>query len=115
MAINKAQGQRDKHMCVLFKILDTAGTPTIVDVSPGGAAPDVSIVDTGTGIYDVTIKNFKGPRGVANVQVSPYITSTMAAVTARSYTGDDLALTIHIENDTSADTDSSSDVRVEAF
>lgn len=115
MPISKEFAQSEKNLRVLFKILNTAGTPTIVNVSPLGAAGDISIVDTAAGIYDVTIKNCKGPQGVANIQATPETTSLMAAVTARSYTGDDLAITIHTENDASTDTDTSTDVIVEAF
>lgn len=115
MAVNKARGQTDKHMAAFFQILDTAGTPTIVNVSPLGAAGDIAITDTGTGIYDVVISNMKGPRGVSNVIATSYVTSTMATVSARSYTGDALAITIRVEDDASTLTDSSVDVRVEAF
>ncbi len=115
MPVIKAKGQRDGNLEVLFKILDSAGTPTIVNVTPLGAAGDISIVDTGVGIYDVTIKNMKGQQGVTNVQATPYVTSTMAAVSARSYSSDDLAITIRVEDDGSTLTDSSVDVRVEAF
>jgi hypothetical protein len=102
-------------MTVFFKILDTAGTPTIVNVSPIGAADDFSIVDTAAGTYDVTIKNFKGPRGATNIVVTPYIISTFASVTARSYSGDDLSLTIVVNTDGGTDTDSAVDVRIEAY
>ena len=95
--------------------LDTAGTPTIVNVSPLAAAVDIAITDTGVGIYDVVISNFQGPQGVANVQVTPYIISTMASVTARSYSSGNLAITIKVQSDAGAATDSSSDVCVEAF
>lgn len=115
MAVNKARGQTDSNNVLLFKILDTAGTPTIVAVSPSNAAGDVSITDTGTGIYDVVIKNMQGPQAVANVQVTPYVTSTMAAVSARSYSGADLSITIRVEDDASTLADSSCDVRVETF
>lgn len=115
MAINKARAQTDKHMTVFLKILDTAGTPTVVNISPSGCADDVSITDTGTGIYDIVIKNMKGPRGLTNIMATPYTTSLMAAVSARSYSSDDLSITIRVEDDASALTDSSVDVRVEAF
>lgn len=115
MAVNKARGQSEKNMLVLFRILDTAGTPTITAVSPSGAAGDISIVDTAPGIYDVTIKNFKGQAGLTNIQVTSHIVSTMVNTTARSYTGDDLALTIKVNADEATDTDSSCDVRAEAY
>ncbi len=115
MGLNKVRAQSETNQKVLFKILDTAGTPTVVNVSPAGAAGDISIVDTGTGIYDVTIKNFKGQQGATNIQATSYTTSTMAAVSARSYSSDDLSLTIRVEDDGSTLTDSSVDVCVEAF
>lgn len=115
MPVNKARGQTDKHLTVYFKILDTAGTPTLVNISPLIAQDDFSVTDTGTGIYDVTIKNCKGARGLVNILATPYTTSTMAAVSARSYSGDDLSLTIRVEDDASTLTDSSVDVRVEAY
>jgi len=115
MAVNKAKALTEGTMRLLFKILDTAGTPTVVAVLPIAAAGDIAITDTGAGIYDLVIKNFKGPQGVVNVQATSYVTSTMVGATARSYSGDDLSLTIHVENDASTDTDSSVDVCVEAY
>lgn len=115
MGLNKARGQSDQNQKVLLKILDTAGTPTVVAVSPAQAAGDIAITDTGTGIYDVTIKNFKGQQGVVNVQATPYTTSLMASVSARSYSGDDFSFTIRVEDDASSLTDSSVDVCLEAF
>lgn len=117
MAVNKARGQSDANQVVLFKILDTSGTPSIVNVSPVGAAGDISITDTGVGIYDVVIKNFQGPQQVANVQATAYVIGNFADVTARSYSGADLSITVKTgtaaSNYTAAD--SSVDVRVEAF
>jgi hypothetical protein len=115
MGLDKARGQSDGNQKILFKILDTSGTPSIVKVSPPSAAGAISIVDTGPGIYDVTIKNFKGPQGAVNVQVSSEVISTMANCTVRTYTGDNLALTIDVNNDAGTDTDSSVDVCAEAF
>lgn len=115
MGLNKARGQTDGNQKLLFKILDTAGTPTIVGVSPAIASGDISITDTGTGIYDVVVKNFKGPQGYVNVQATPYITSTGAAASARSYSGDDFSITIRVEDDASTLTDSSVDVCLEAY
>jgi len=115
MAINKYKAQSEANQVVLFKILDTTGTPTVVAVSPALASADIAITDTGTGIYDVVIKAFKGPQGVANVQATSYVTSTMASVSARSYSSDDLSITIRVEDDASTLTDSSVDVRVEVF
>lgn len=115
MGLSKTRGQSEGNQVVLFKILNTAGTPTIVAVSPPSMSGDMSITDTGTGIFDVTIKNFKGPQGLANIQATAETTSTMASCSARSYSSDDLSLTIRVEDDASTLTDSSVDVRVEAF
>lgn len=117
MGLKAARGQSDGNQLVLFKILDSAGTPTIVNVSPLSVAGDISIVDTGVGVYDVTIKNFQGPQGVVNAQATPYVIGNFASVTARSYSGADLSLTIKTGTAASDYTaaDSSSDVRVEAF
>lgn len=115
MGLNKVKGQAEGLQRVLFRIVDTAGTPSIADVSPSLASVDMSITDTGVGIYDVVIKNFKGPQGKANVQATSETTSTMAACTARSYSGDDLSLTIKVEDDVSTLTDSSVCVIAEAI
>lgn len=115
MAQNKAAANLEGNQRVLFKILDTAGTPTIVSVCPSHAAGDISIVDGGDGDYDVTIKNMKGPQGVAHIKPNAHVISTFASCTARSYSGDDLAFTISVENDASTATDSSVDVEVEVY
>jgi hypothetical protein len=115
MAVNKAKAQSEGTMRIAFKILDTTGTPTVVNVLPPTAAGDIAITDTGPGIYDLVIKNFKGPQGATNVQATAYVTSVFASATARSYSGEDLSLTIHTENDASTDTDTSVDVIVEAY
>jgi hypothetical protein len=115
MPVGKNKAQSEGNLRILFKILDTAGTPTVVAVSPNGISGDIAITDTGPGIYDIVVKNFKGPQGVVNVQLTPYVTSVMASVTARSYSGDDFSVTIHTENDASTDTDTSVDVCLEAF
>ena len=103
-------------LMLAFKILDTSGTPTITQISgPLAQAADLSITDTGTGIYDVVVSPFKGPLGYTNVQATSLTTSTMAAVSARSYSGDALSITIRVEDDASTLTDSSVDVLVLAF
>lgn len=117
MAVKSVRGQSDGNLSLHFKILDTAGTPSIVNVSPVSMASDISITDTGVGIYDVTVKNFQGPQQAVNVQVTPYVIGNFATVTARSYSGADFSLTIKtgtaVTDFTAADT--SSDVRLEAF
>jgi hypothetical protein len=103
-------------LLLAFQILDTAGTPTIVEVSPPlFHASDLAITDTGTGVYDVVISNFKGPRGIAKVFATPVTISLMAGCTARSYSGDALSITIKVEADDSTATDSSVDVLVLAY
>jgi hypothetical protein len=113
--LNKARGQSDKNLRVLFQILNTGGTPTIVGVDPLMAAGDFSIVDGGAGDYDVTIKNFRGPRGLVNIQATAETISMFASVTARSYSGNDLTFTVSVENDASSASDSSVDVCAEAY
>lgn len=115
MGLSKARGQSDRNEKLLFKLLDTAGTPTIVGVCPLAAAVDISVVDTGVGRYTVTIKNFKGAQGVANIQLTPHTTSLSAAAVSRAYTGANLAFEISVEDDASTLTDSSVDVCVEAY
>jgi hypothetical protein len=115
MGLSKAFGQSEKNQRVLFKILNTGGTPSIVAVSPLEAAGDISVVDTGTGDFAVTIKNFKGPRGLANIQATAETISMFASVASRTYTGDNLEIVIKVENDGSTASDSSVDVVAEAF
>lgn len=115
MGLSKARAQSDKNQKVLFKLLDSTGTPSIVGVSPEGAAGDISVVDTATGRATVTIKNFKGPQGFANIQLTPHTTSLMASAVSRAYTGDNLAFEISVETDGSTLTDDSVDVCVEAY
>lgn len=102
-----------------FKILDTAGTPTIVAIAPprdSGQTADFAITDTGVGVYDVVISNFKGPQGVANVQATAHTIGYNAQCTARSYTGEALAVTIKVmDSATPTAQDSSVDVLVIAF
>ncbi len=115
MGIKAARGQSDGNQLVLFKILDSTGTPTIVNVSPPQMAADISITDTNTGTYDVVIKNFQGAQQAVNIQATSYVISTFASVTARSYSGADLSLTIVVNSDAGSDTDTAVDVRAEAF
>jgi len=116
-AVRSARGQSDGNLSVHLKILNTAGTPTVVNVSPLSVAGDISITDTGVGVYDLTIKNFQGPQSVVNVQVTPETIGNFACVTARSYSGADFSFTVKtgtaVTDYTAADT--SSDVRLEAF
>jgi hypothetical protein len=117
MSVKAARGQSDGNLAVMFKILDTAGTPSIVDVSPASMLADISVVDTGVGIYDVTVKNFQGPQQKVNVQTTSYVIGNFSNVTARSYSGADFSLTVKtgtaVTDFTAADT--STDVRLEAF
>lgn len=115
MSMNKAHGQSEGNQVVLFKLLDTGGTPSIVQVSPAGAAGDISVADTATGRATVTIKNFKGQQGAANVQATTLTTSVWCSVVSLSYSGDDLSFELSSENDASTLTDTSVYVRAEAF
>ena len=114
MPVSKAAGQSQKNLRVLFKILNTAGTMTVVTVSPLIAAGDLSITKTSTGIYVVTIANFKGPQGAVNVQASAYTSPNTASV-ARAYTADSLALTVTVVDDTHTVQDDSVDICAEAY
>ncbi len=114
-SVNKAFGQTEKNQRVLFQILDTGGTPSIVNVSPAGAAEDISVADTATGRATVTIKNMKGPKGVANIQATARTTSVWPSVVSVSYSGDTLSFEVSTENDASSLTDTTTDVVVEAF
>ncbi len=115
MPVNKAKGQTDGNLKVLFKLLDTGGTPTIVQVSPAIAAGDISVTDTATGRATVVIKNFKGPQGAINAQAQSLTTSVNTAVVAISYSGNDLTFELSSEDDASTLTDTSVHVCVEAF
>ena len=115
MAVGKAFGQAERHERVLFQILDTGGTPSIINVAPLSAAGDVSVVDTATGRATVTIKNFKGIRGKYNIQATTRTTSVWASVVSDSYSGNDLTFEVSTENDASSLTDTSTDVIAEAF
>ncbi len=115
-AINKAAGQTAANMRVLFQLLISSGTVSISKVSPVSAAADISVSDGGAGLSTVTIKNFKGPQGAANIQLTPQVTSTMAAAVSVAYTGDNLAFIVSTENDASTLTDDVPvDVVVEAY
>ncbi len=78
-------------------------------------APDIAITDTGTGVYDLVISNFKGPRGYAHVFATPQTDSLFASVSAKSYSGDALSITVNVNDDASTATDSSVDVLVLAY
>lgn len=99
----------------MFKILDTSGTPTITEFFPSNLAGNIAITDTAQGVYDVVIKNFKGSKGFVKVVATAYVISNFASVTTRSYSGQDLSLTIKVEDDASAAQDSSVDVIVFAY
>lgn len=116
MAINKAKAQSEGSMRVLFNLAISGGTPTIVGVFPPSAAGDVSLSDGGAGLTTITIKNFKGPQGKAHIQLTPQVTSMMAAAVSIAYTGENLAFTVSTENDASTLTDNVPvDVSVEAY
>jgi len=115
MSVNKEHGQTEDNDVVLFQLLDSTGTPSITKVSPLIAAGDISVSDTGAGRATVTIKNFKGPQGAVNIQLTTRTTSVWASVASSSYSGDDFTFEISIENDASTLTDASVDVRAEAY
>jgi hypothetical protein len=111
-----AQFEGGGTLIAAFKILDTAGTPTIVNIAPPASqTSDFAITDTAQGVYDVVISNFKGPQGVAVVFATPQTINLSATCTAQSYTGDALALTIKTVDDAHSATDTSSAVLVLAY
>lgn len=115
MPVNKARGQSEGNLKVLFQLLNTAGTPTIVGVSPSICAGDISVVDTAVGRATVTIKDFIGQQGFVNVQATSQTTSVWSSIVSRSYSGADLTFEISSEDDTSALTDVTVDICAEAY
>lgn len=106
MGMNKAHGQSETKQEVAFLLSISGGTPSISNVYPACAAADVEMTtDGGAGLTTITIKNFKGPTGGYNIQLTPKVTSTMSAVVSDSYTGDDLSFVVSTENDASSATD----------
>jgi hypothetical protein len=105
MGLNKAHGQSEYAKEVCFTLAISGGAVSIADVCPLGAAGDISVSDGGAGLSTITIKNFKGPQGAYNIQLTPKVTSMMSAVVSDSYTGDDLAFTVSTESDASTATD----------
>ncbi len=115
MQVSKCIGAWAEAGMVAFKLLDTSGTPSIVQVFPTAAAGDVSVVDTGPGIATVTIKNFKGPAGFARVFLTAQTDSNFVSNVTPAYTGDNFAFAITINNDASTATDDSVDCLVIAY
>lgn len=98
---------------IAFRVLNTAGTPSITNVSPPLAqAADVSVVDTDPGEYTITINPFRGPLGYAYVfmtaQTAGLITTLSSGPT---YTNDSLAFAILVTSNATR-TDASVLVRV---
>lgn len=77
----------------------------------------VTLSRTSTGIYVLTVRNFRGPNGQVNVIVTTGTTSLNVNWTAKSYTTntDTVAITISIEDDASTATDASFDFQFTAF
>lgn len=115
MGANKSHALTENCQRVFFKLVDTAGTPSIANVFPPSAASDISVADTAQGRATVTIKNFKGGVGESNIQVTTQTTSVWASVVSKSYSGNDLSFEISIENDASTLTDSTADVCAVAY
>jgi hypothetical protein len=115
MAFGSGFGQLGGIDALMFKILDTTGTPTITEVFPAHMAANIAITDTAQGVYDVVVKNMKGPRGLTKIFATAYVISNFASVTARSYSGNDLSVTVKVEDDASAAQDSSVDVMILAY
>lgn len=116
MAINKARGQSDEIMEVLFVLTISGGAVSIVGVFPPVAVNDISVADGGAGLSTITIKNMKGKQGQANVQLTPRTTSMMSANVTPAYSGEDLSFVVSTESDASTATDNVSvDVQVKAY
>jgi len=86
---------------VAFKLTNTGagGTVTVGSVSPPIAlAADISVVDSGVGIYTISIANFKGQQGVcipmAITLMTGTVTASFAVVSAPSYSGETVSFTI---------------------
>lgn len=105
MATNKMHAQSEGQNEVKFLLSISSGTVSIANVFPRCAADDISVSDGGAGLSTITIKNFKGPQGAYNIQLTPKVTSMMSAVVSDSYTGDNLTFTVSTENDASTLTD----------
>lgn len=115
IGLNKSMGQWAPAGMVAFKILDTAGTPTITEVFPANAAGDISIVDGGDGDYDITIQNFKGVNAMARVFANAETISLFTSPVDIAFSGDSLTFTIKVEADDSTATDSSVGVLVVSY
>jgi hypothetical protein len=113
--VGKAKGQTDKNMYLVFQLLNTAGTPSVVNVSPAGVAADISCSATATGRISVTIKNCLGPQGFAHIQATPVASPRMSGVVSPSYSGADLTFEIKTVDDTNTAQDTTVNVRVEVY
>lgn len=81
----------------LSATIPAAGTSITATGGPRSQIGDVSL-NTGshaTGVYVVTIKEFKGPRALAFAQVSLLGNSGIARVESLVYTGNALAITVN--------------------
>lgn len=119
MATNKQHAQSEGQNEVKFVLTFSGGTPSIASVHPRCAADDISVADTAPGTATITIKNFKGPQGATNIQLTPRNEFTIAAVSSRSYSGDNLAFIVKLSDadldDSSADEDVDCDVVAVAY
>lgn len=98
-----------------INVTDSSGTPAVTDTSILAHAPDITIADNGVGDYTLTLNPFRAPRGIAHAYASSKTISNMASVTAVTYTGSSLAVTVRNEDDASAATDSGFYLQVWAF
>lgn len=104
----------------IYGSVTLSGTTATLGVTSGEAISDqaqVTLSRTSTGIYVLTVTNFRGPNGGLNVLVSPGTTSLSAAWTTKTYTTntDTVAITISIEDDASTATDASFDFQFTAY
>lgn len=97
-----------------------SGTTATLAAISGATESDqtqVSLSRTSTGIYVITVTNFRGPQSQVNVQITSGTTSVWPSWTTKAYTAntDTVAVTVSIENDASTATDSSFDFLFTAF
>jgi len=84
----------------------SGGTPSLTRASGDTFQDaDITLTDTGTGDIIVTINPFKGPKGEVYGVATTQTISTFANITALTYTGNSLAVTVKIEDDASTATD----------
>lgn len=84
----------------------SSGTPTLTQLTGDAIDQDcLSVVDTGTGDFNIVVTNFKGPAGSCIGIATGTTISTMVGCTSQSYSGDTATFTFKVENDASTASD----------